>query len=162
MNNLTKEQLIEEVEALEADLRLAKAELWESLGERDRLRAMGKRLQDERNTFAQELAALTPPVVRECPNWGEIRVGMQTPPEVKRGSLDFALQEVEVEHYSHGGQVHERTDVWVPACGGMETPFKSKSGAMLTYMWNQTTGEHAYYNHDTDTFLSYADALELM
>ena len=92
LNNLTKEQLIEEVEALEADLRLAKAELWESLGERDRLRAMGKRLQDERNTFAQELS------VRECPNWGEIRVGMQTPPEVKRGSLDFALQEVESSH----------------------------------------------------------------
>ena len=80
MNNMTKEQLIAEVEALESDLRLAKAELWESLGERDRLRAMGKRLQDERNTFAQELAALTPPVVRELPN---------------RGSLDFALQEVE-------------------------------------------------------------------
>jgi len=141
LNNLTKEQLIEEVEALEADLRLAKAELWESLGERDRLRAMGKRLQDERNTFAQELS------VRERPN---------------RGSLDFALQEVEVEHYSHGGQVHERTDVWVPACGGTETPFKSKSGAMLTYMWNQTTGEHAYYNHDTDTFLSDDEASGLM
>ena len=97
MDNMTKKQLIAEVEALEADLRLAKAELWESLGERDRLRA------------------------------------------------DYI-----------------KRDVWVPACGGKETPFRSRTGAMLTYMWNQTTGEHAYYNHDTDTFLSYADALELM
>ena len=34
---------------------------------------------------------------------------------------------------------------WVPACGGTEAPFTTRTGRRLLYMWNPTTGEHAYY-----------------
>jgi len=77
MKKLTKKDLRREILYLENDLACCKAELGEALRQRDRLRAIGKRLQDERNKFAQELS------VREHPN---------------RGSLDFALQDVESSH----------------------------------------------------------------
>lgn len=49
-------------------------------------------------------------------------------------------------------------DNWVPACGGSELPFKTRSGKVLHYMWNRTTGEHAYYCVTDDVFLSNEDA----
>jgi hypothetical protein len=53
-------------------------------------------------------------------------------------------------------------DRWVPACGGQEVPFKSRSGATLLYCWNPKTGEHAYLNCDTDLILSDEEAHTLM
>lgn len=49
-------------------------------------------------------------------------------------------------------------DDWVPACGGTETPFKTRSGRVLLYMWNRTTGEHAYYDVEQDIFLTSEEA----
>lgn len=49
-------------------------------------------------------------------------------------------------------------DQWIPACGGTETPFTSRTGRRLLYMWNQTTGEHAYYDVYRDLFLSQEEA----
>lgn len=43
---------------------------------------------------------------------------------------------------------------WVPACGGTETPLTTRTGRRLLYMWNLTTGEHAYYDVINDVFLS--------
>jgi len=43
---------------------------------------------------------------------------------------------------------------WVPACGGTETPFKSRSGITLLYCWNPATNQHAYLNVDTDIILT--------
>jgi hypothetical protein len=45
---------------------------------------------------------------------------------------------------------------WVPACGGTETPFMTRTGRRLLYMW--TTGEHAYYDVTNDVFLSADEA----
>lgn len=47
---------------------------------------------------------------------------------------------------------------WVPACGGTETPFTTRTGRRLLYMWNLSTGEHAYYDLASDTFLSNDEA----
>ena len=47
---------------------------------------------------------------------------------------------------------------WVPACGGTETPFTTRTGRRLLYMWNPTTGEHAYYDVINDVFLSAEEA----
>lgn len=50
-------------------------------------------------------------------------------------------------------------DHWVAACGGTETPFKTRSGKTLWYMWNTRTGEHAYLDMDNDIFLTTPEAL---
>ena len=47
---------------------------------------------------------------------------------------------------------------WVPACGGTETPFKTRTGRTLLYMWNRKTGEHAYYDVGADVFLTNDEA----
>lgn len=49
-------------------------------------------------------------------------------------------------------------DIWLPACGGTETPFKSRSGLRLLYCWNPATGQHAYLNCDTDIILTDEEA----
>jgi hypothetical protein len=41
-----------------------------------------------------------------------------------------------------------RTDIWLPACGGTETPFKARSGATLLYCYNPAEGRHAYLCND--------------
>ena len=47
---------------------------------------------------------------------------------------------------------------WVPACGGTETPFTTRTGRRLLYMWNLSTGGHAYYDIASDIFLSNEEA----
>lgn len=44
--------------------------------------------------------------------------------------------------------------VWTPACGGTETEFKTRNGHRLLYVWQQSTGRHAYLNLDTDIVLT--------
>ena len=43
---------------------------------------------------------------------------------------------------------------WVPACGGTEVPFTTRTGFRLLYCWQPSTGRHAYINLDTDILLS--------
>lgn len=53
--------------------------------------------------------------------------------------------------------------VWVPACGGTERVFTSRSGKRLLYCYNRTLGKHAYLDVDRDIILTdkeAADALE--
>lgn len=47
---------------------------------------------------------------------------------------------------------------WVPACGGTETPFVSRSGLRLLYCYQASTGRHAYLNCDTDVILTDEEA----
>lgn len=54
------------------------------------------------------------------------------------------------------------SDNWVPACGGTEIPFNTRTGRTLWYMWNTTTGEHAYYDVKADIFLSNEEATEAL
>jgi len=50
-------------------------------------------------------------------------------------------------------------DRWVPGCGGTEKPFETRTGRTLLYMWNMTTGEHAYYDVKQDIFLDTEEAM---
>jgi hypothetical protein len=43
---------------------------------------------------------------------------------------------------------------WIPACGGTEKPFRSRSGITLLYCWQASTGRHAYLDCGTDIILS--------
>lgn len=47
---------------------------------------------------------------------------------------------------------------WVPACGGTETPFLTRSGRRLLYCWQQSTGKHAYLDCATDLILTDEEA----
>ena len=47
---------------------------------------------------------------------------------------------------------------WIPACGGTEVPFKSRSGKTLLYCWQQSTGRHAYLDCGSDLILSDEEA----
>lgn len=51
---------------------------------------------------------------------------------------------------------------WVPACGGTEKEFTTRTGKRLIYMWDMVTGDHAYYCLDTDTFLTNDEAREAL
>lgn len=51
-----------------------------------------------------------------------------------------------------------RLDLWLPASGGTETPFFSRSGAKLLYCFNPRLGKHAYLRVDGDVILSDAEA----
>ena len=46
----------------------------------------------------------------------------------------------------------------IPAWGGTEAPHTTRPGRRLLYMWNPTTGEHAYYDVTNDVFLSADEA----
>lgn len=56
--------------------------------------------------------------------------------------------------------VSGRLNVWIPACGGTETPFEKK-GRKLLYCFNPATMEHAYLDCDKDMLLSNEEAEEI-
>lgn len=43
---------------------------------------------------------------------------------------------------------------WYPANGGTETPFVSRSGRRLLYVYQPSTGQHAYLDCEVDIILS--------
>lgn len=47
---------------------------------------------------------------------------------------------------------------WVVACGGTERPFETRTGRTLLYMWQPSTGRHAYLDVKTDLILSDEEA----
>jgi len=51
---------------------------------------------------------------------------------------------------------------WVPASGGTETPFRTKTGARLLYCWQPRSGAHAYLDCDSDLILTDAEARNLL
>lgn len=51
-----------------------------------------------------------------------------------------------------------RNDNWIPACGGTEVPFFTRTGRKLHYLWQPSTGNHAYLDCGTDIILSYEEA----
>jgi len=50
-------------------------------------------------------------------------------------------------------------DSWVPACGGMETPFMSRGGRRILYCYNPRQQRHAYVCLDTDAVLDHFDTM---
>lgn len=47
-----------------------------------------------------------------------------------------------------------RQGPWIPACGGTEVPFRTRTGRRLLYCWQPSTGDHAYLDMDTDIILT--------
>jgi hypothetical protein len=47
---------------------------------------------------------------------------------------------------------------WIPACNGSEKPFTTRTGKVLLYCWQPTTGRHAYLDCGTDIILSDEEA----
>jgi hypothetical protein len=47
---------------------------------------------------------------------------------------------------------------WYPANGGTEIPFISRTGKKLLYVWQPSTGNHAYLDCGTDLILSDEEA----
>ena len=47
---------------------------------------------------------------------------------------------------------------WFPANNGNEIPFVTRTGKRLLYVWQPSTGNHAYLDCDTDLILSDEDA----
>ena len=42
---------------------------------------------------------------------------------------------------------------WIPACGGAEVPFNTRSGHRVLYCWQPSTGKHAYLDLGTDIII---------
>jgi hypothetical protein len=47
---------------------------------------------------------------------------------------------------------------WWPACNGTEQPFIARSGKRLLYMYQPSTGKHAYLDCESDLILSDEEA----
>ena len=56
-------------------------------------------------------------------------------------------------------QVNKQSDNWIPACGGTEVPFMTRTGRKLLYCWQPSTGNHAYLDCDTDIILTDDEAI---
>ena len=50
----------------------------------------------------------------------------------------------------------------IPANGGTETPFKSRSGRVLLYCYDTDTGKHLYLDVATDMLLTNEEACNYM
>lgn len=50
-------------------------------------------------------------------------------------------------------EVKARQGHWVPACANTEVPFITRTGHKVLYMWQPSTGRHAYLNLITDIFI---------
>ena len=55
-----------------------------------------------------------------------------------------------------------KADRWVPACGGTEQQFKTRTGKTLLYCWNPKLNEHAYLDVDSDIILTDNEAAAAM
>jgi hypothetical protein len=47
---------------------------------------------------------------------------------------------------------------WVPGCGGTEKPFRARSGRMLLWCWQPSSGRHAHLDVETDMILTDEEA----
>jgi len=63
-----------------------------------------------------------------------------------------------IDNHAAAAAKCNQDDSWVPACGGLEVPFKSRSGKRLQYVWQPSTGQHAYLDVDSDIILSDEEA----
>jgi hypothetical protein len=59
-------------------------------------------------------------------------------------------------------QAKAEQGAWVPACGGTEVPFTTRTGARLLYCYQATTGRHAYLDLGTDMFLTDQEAWNML
>lgn len=55
-------------------------------------------------------------------------------------------------------QIKKEQGVWLPASGGTETPFNTRTHRRLLYCWQPTTGKHAYLDCQSDILLTDEEA----
>jgi hypothetical protein len=55
-------------------------------------------------------------------------------------------------------EAHKANGNWYRACGGTEKPFPTRSGKVLLYCYQPSTGKHAYLDCGTDIILSDQEA----
>lgn len=55
-------------------------------------------------------------------------------------------------------QAEAEQGAWIPASGGTEQPFMTRSGFRLQYCYQPSTGRHAYLNCDADLILTDEEA----
>ena len=65
---------------------------------------------------------------------------------------------IDVEPELDGLRLAREQGNWYPACGGTETPTRYRSGRTLLYVWQPSTGRHAYLDMGTDLILSDEEA----
>lgn len=73
-------------------------------------------------------------------------------------SAKYAAQYGDVRGMDGYGAKDPSQGNWYPASGGTETPFVTRTGKRLLYVWQPSTGQHAYLDLDTDLILSDEDA----
>ena len=67
----------------------------------------------------------------------------------------------ELEESEYDRAVRNKSDTWVPACGGKEEPFV-KNGRTLLYCFNPYEQRHAYLDVGIDCILSDEEVVELL
>ncbi len=72
--------------------------------------------------------------------------------------FDKKLEEMNLSELLEKRDYEKSQGNWVPANGGTETPFLTRSGRRLLYCWQPSTGNHAYLDCDTDLILSDEEA----
>jgi hypothetical protein len=60
----------------------------------------------------------------------------------------------EVLYEAGSAKLRSNQGNWYPANGGTETPFVSRSGRRLLYVYQPNTGQHAYLDCEVDIILS--------
>ena len=60
------------------------------------------------------------------------------------------------------GTMANSKDNWYPANGGKEEPFITRTGARLLYVWQPSTGKHAYLDTKSDLILTDEEAQTLL
>jgi hypothetical protein len=65
----------------------------------------------------------------------------------RRDSSLSVAQRIDCEH------TRREQGAWVPACNGMETPFRRRTGHRGLYCWQPSTRRHAYLDCRTDALI---------
>lgn len=68
------------------------------------------------------------------------------------------MQALTLTEQIDAAQARKEQGNWHPACGGTETPFTTRNGFRLLYVYQATTGRHAYLDLGTDIILSEEEA----
>lgn len=59
-------------------------------------------------------------------------------------------------------QARKREPFWIPANGGTEKPFLTRTGRRLLYCWDYRNGQHAYLDCETDLILTDEEARQAL
>ena len=82
----------------------------------------------------------------------------ETEPTQNGKSAMTENNEISIADLLENRQREKEQGNWVPASGGTETPFNTRSGRRLLYCWQPSTGKHAYLDCQSDLLLTNEEA----